>query len=180
MDTRGRVVEARGYVTGADGDVHHDPGRDAEYTRELGATLVDIFHTHTVALSTHTLAFTLFHMLKRENPGADVYRILRFEGEGKSFAEREVLVWLERVVARILELEAAGRIKIGGVLRPGECAREVMYAGLRFFGMYHTTPVVVRKHGRLHLNDLNLLLYYHNRLKGFGLENVFQGGGSHE
>ena len=180
VDPHGRVVDARTYVTGADGAVRHDPARDAEYTRELGAELVDIYHTHTVALSTHTLAFTLFNMLRKDNPGADVYRILRFEGEGKSYAEREVLAWLERVVARLLELEAAGRIKIGGVLRPGECAREVMYAALRFFGMYHTTPVVVRRGGRLHINDLNLLLFYHNRLKGFGIEDVFKGGGDHE
>jgi len=180
VDPRGRVVDTATYVTGADGSVNHDAARDAEYTRELGDALVDIYHTHTVALSTHTLAFTLFNMLKKDNPGADVYRLLRFEGEGKSYPEHEVLQCLERVVARLLELESAGKIKIGGVLRPGECAREVMYAALRFFGMYHTTPVVVRRAGRIHINDLNLLLFYHNRLTGFGLEQVFAGGDTHE
>lgn len=177
MDSKGRRVDLRGFFMDTRGRIVHDAARDTEYTRELGEALVRSFHRNTVVLSTHALAFTLFRMLLQSKPGADLYRLLRFEGEGAHIPVRDALGGLERLIARLLELEAAGRIKLGGAIRPGECARETMYKALRFFSMYHTKPVVVRKGDNLEPMDLNLLYFYHNRLAGWDLETLFARGG---
>ncbi|MFH1537484.1 MAG: 1-acyl-sn-glycerol-3-phosphate acyltransferase [bacterium] len=177
LGPRGRVIDIRRYVTNAAGEITHDAARDAEYTRELGASIADAFRRNIVALSTHALAFVLFEMLRAANPGVDLYRLLRFEGRGARLVTKDVLSSLEKLVSRLLELERAGKIQIGGAIRPGDCCREIMSEALRFFGMFHSRPAVVRKGDQLKLNDLNLLLYYHNRLVGWGLESLFNGGG---
>lgn len=174
MDARGRNIDLRGFFMDTRGGIVRNAERDVEYTRELGEALVRAFHRNTVVLSTHALAFTLFRMLLKSKPGADLYRLLRFEGEGMRIPVRDALSGLERLIARLLELETAGRIKLGGAIRPGECARETMYKALRFFSMYHTKPVVVRKGDYLEPMDLNLLYFYHNRLVGWDLETLFE------
>lgn len=176
VDSRGRVIDPRRYVVRADGRYGHDAERDAEYTRELGVALTQSFRRNTVVLSTHVLAFALFRMLKAAHSGVDLYRLLRFEGDGAAISVRDALGAIEKTTTRLLELQAAGRISLGGSIRPGECAREIMYEALRFFSMYHTRPVVVRKRDNLLANDPNLLFFYHNRLTGWGLEALFDGG----
>lgn len=175
LDSKGRKLDIRKYVTGADGNVRHDAARDMEYTRELAEGIVASFHRNAVVLSTHVAGFALFEMLKAANPGIDLYRLLRFEGEGRLISVADAVAGIERVISRLLELNAAGKVKLGGSVRPGECGREVLYKAMNFFGMYHTKPVVVRKGDSVKLVDLNLLYYYHNRLTGWGLEELFRG-----
>lgn len=175
IDSKGRVIDIRKYVTDADGQISHDAERDDEYTRELGVSVADVYRRNTVVLSTHALAFVLFEMLRAANPGVDLYRLLRFEGVGAKFAASDVLSWLDRLVSRLLELDGAGRIKLGVSIRP-DCGQEILNEALRFFGTYHTKPAAARRGEELKLNDPNLLLYYHNRLVGWGLEEIFDGG----
>lgn len=176
LDPRGRPVDVRGYVTNGDGEIVHDDARDGEYTRELGEAIKAGFHRNTVALSTHAVAFTLFNMLRNDSAETDLYRLLRFEGEGKKYSIKVVLPRLAALIEQLLKLNDENKIKIGGPIRPGDCAQEVMYDALKFFGMYHTKPAVSRKGESLILTDLNLLYYYHNRLVGWGLEKCIRGG----
>lgn len=175
LDPRGRQVDVRGYVTNGAGEIVHDDARDAEYTKELGEAIKESFHRNTVVLSTHALAFTLFNMLRCDNPGSDLYRMLRFEGEGKKYPIKTVLPRLAALTDELLKLNNENKIKLGGPIRPGDCAQEVMYDALRFFSMYHTKPVVSRRSENIILTDLNLLYYYHNRLVGWGLEKCVSG-----
>ena len=43
------------------------------------------------------------------------------------------------------------------------------------FGMFHTKAVVSQRGEKLIVNDLNLLYFYHNRLVGWELEEIFRG-----
>jgi glycerol-3-phosphate O-acyltransferase len=66
-----------------------------------------------------------------------------------------------------------------GLARAGaiHCAEElticpplrVLEEALATFATYHPTPVVEREGNELHVRDGDLLLYYRNRLTGYGL-----------
>ena len=44
-------------------------------------------------------------------------------------------------------------------------------SGINNLGMYHAQKPAVIKKGKIFVNDMKVLYYYRNRLKGFGLKN---------
>ena len=62
-----------------------------------------------------------------------------------------------------------GMIKSGETVAGGD-PTAIISDALRHFGSYHTHPVLERRGDRVFPGEMNLLLYYHNRLEGYGLE----------
>ncbi len=169
FDDRGRPVDTRRYLMVGD-RLEASPQRDAEYVVELGAKLAAAFHRNTVALSTHLVAYALFSYLRRQRPEVDLYAFVRMP-PAEPLALVTVMQESERVRNALLQLADRGRILLGSQVRKGPV--EAIVAGaLRYFGMYHKRPVMVREGDGIRINDMKLLLYYHNRLADFDLERV--------
>jgi glycerol-3-phosphate O-acyltransferase len=167
LDPRGRVVDPAGYLM-ADGEIVSDPVRDREYTKLLGARIIETWRTHNVAMATHALAFALFELLRRREPSGDLYRLLRTLGPEEGVDQGEVEALLAALLVELKERARRGGILLGRSVETGR-AQEVMREGLRTFGSYHVRPVVERRGVRLHVQEPNLLFYYRNRLEGYGL-----------
>ncbi len=167
LDPRGRVIDPARYLL-RDGEYVSDPVRDAEYTNGLAARVVEAYLRDNVALATNVVAFTFFEMLRATDPQGDLYRFLRTLGPETSIPLAEVEEALERVLAALNALAAKGRIRLGSEVNSGD-VRSLMRNALRSFGTYHTTPVMVRRGVRLHVGDAGLILYYRNRIDGYGL-----------
>ena len=166
-DDRGRPVDTRRYLMVGE-RTEGSPQRDAEYVTELGEKLAAAFHRCTVALSTHLVAYALFSYLRRQRPAVDLYAFVRMP-PAEPLSSPTVLREVDRVRSALLRLADRGRILLGSQVRKGPV--EAIVAGaLRYFGMYHQRPVIVREGDGIRINDLKLLLYYHNRLLGFDLE----------
>ena len=173
LDPRGRVIDPARYLL-SDGEYAADPVRDAEYTTGLARRVVDSYLSDNVALPTNVVALTFFEMLRARDPQGDLYRFLRTLGPETSIPLAEVEAALERVLDALSALAARGRIRLGGAVAAGD-VREVMRTALRSFGTYHTTPVMVRRGVRLHVGDASLILYYRNRVDGYGLAGAVHG-----
>lgn len=168
LDPKGRLIDPSRYLM-VDGKYELDPVRDAEYTRDLSARVADGFLCNNVIFSTHLLAMAMLHLLRARTPDMDLYRFLRTVGPETSIAQREVELHIGYLLDRLQELAAEGRVRLDRVLATGD-VRSVLRDGLRSFGTYHTVPVVRRQGIRLHAGDANLIVYYANRLHGYGLE----------
>jgi glycerol-3-phosphate O-acyltransferase len=166
-DARGRPIDISKYVTER-GVLKEDDQRDHEYTRMLGDRITDSFHRENVILSTHLLARALWDLLRDANPGMDLYRLLRTGGRQPSFAQAEVADRVERLTARVEALAFQAKVRIDPRLN-GVDARGMMDEALKHFSSYHTTPVAVSRGERIFPENLNLLLYYQNRLQGYEL-----------
>jgi glycerol-3-phosphate O-acyltransferase len=169
-DRRGRRIEIERYVT-KNGRPEYDAQRDAEYTRELGDAVLSAFARDNTLQSTNLVAFTFFDMLRRRNPGLDLYRLLRTGGREDNIPLGELVPAVARVMEMAKGLSEKAELRLDPRLRGLE-ADMVVADALRAFASYHSRPVLYRIGDRVRAGDMNLLLFYHNRATGYGLEKV--------
>ena len=168
LDPRGRPVDITRYVC-KDGHVVEDEQRDHEYTSELSTAIVGSFSDNNRLQSTHLAAFTAFQLMRWREPDGDVYRVLR-EGSGPiGFGRDEVATALAGVLAAARQKVAAGRLKLDPRM-DGLAAGDVLDQALAAFECYHTRRALRRESDRIHVDDAELVYYYHNRATGYGLE----------
>ena len=166
-DNRGRIVDAKTYVTGRDGKPALDPVRDAEYTRELGDKIVDAYRRDTVVMATHIVAACAFERLRRAVGKADLFAVLRHRDD-VAVSRAELAEDVDVMLARIGVLEDHGEIAVGPTLK-GKKGDAVVDEALRAFAGYHTQEVLAPRGAELVLRDTRLLFYYQNRLAAHGL-----------
>ncbi|MBI2567488.1 MAG: 1-acyl-sn-glycerol-3-phosphate acyltransferase [Candidatus Schekmanbacteria bacterium] len=168
LDPAGRPIDIRRYVS-INGSPEHFPARDEEYTRELGREVAAAFARDNLLMSTHLVAFCVFRMLVADNPGVDLFRLLRTGGTTESFSMYQVEEAMIRVLDAVRQLARAGAVRCDERLAKSG-AEQLISNALRYFGTYHRRPVLERRGDRLYAVDRNLLYYYHNRATGYGLE----------
>ncbi len=166
LDPRGRVVDPKSYVE-REGEPVHDEQRDHEYTSDLADSVGSAFARDNVVMSTHVVASVLHRMLLEKNRGMDPYRVLRTGGTTPSFAISDVAREVDTTLCRLREKGQAPRV--ADDIRSAD-AREVIDDALRCFGTYHAEPAARRDGERIVHENRNLLLFYGNRLSGYGTE----------
>jgi len=164
-DPRGRPIDASRYLL-VDGAISSDDARDAEYTRMLGARIVEAYRRDSVALPSSVLAFAVLELLRARRPQLDIYRLLRELGPETGVSVSAVHEEVDRLLRELRLLEAAGSIRLGP--DTGDAGRVVL-RGLKTFGTYHTTAVLERRGEEVVVGDPSLLFFYRNRLEGYGL-----------
>ncbi|MBI2897690.1 MAG: 1-acyl-sn-glycerol-3-phosphate acyltransferase [Deltaproteobacteria bacterium] len=166
VDPRGREVDPASYVLRSSEPVV-DALRDAEYTRQLGQTLVDHFARETVLLSTHICARVLFEKLGAAFPDADLFQRLRLHGQ-LVVPRDEVVAGMDALRSRLVALEDQGKLRVGRVVRQARPA-ELLERALLAWRDYHGPHAAAEwREGQVALGDLELLYYYQNRLSVFG------------
>lgn len=171
-DMRGRPIDLRKYVEKG-GVPQHDRARDAEYTRELGSAIADAFMRNNTILTTHFVAFALYQLLEEDHPDLDIYHLLRLPLEQASLPRQRVLEALARLRDRLVIEVAAGRIHLSATVQT-ESIERILEVAVGYFQMYHQRDLVLADGDQLRLNDIKLLLYYRNRLTGYGMEKIFE------
>ena len=176
-DSHGHTIDPLSYLTAGDGRVGHAPLRDAQYTRELGDSVVDAYQRDTVALATHLVAACAFERLRdsmgpsakrrKGDASADIFALLRTQDD-VVVSRAELAASVERLRDRARALEERGRIVLGARLARAS-GREILDEALRAFSGYHTTPVLEPRGSNLVLTDTRLIFYYQNRLASHGL-----------
>jgi glycerol-3-phosphate O-acyltransferase len=166
-DHRGRIVDRRRYVY-RNGSPAFDAQRDQEYTRELAESIVRAFHRDTVIKPTHLVSYSILDWLWERSPGMDFYRLLRTGGSEESVPMTDAYARVDRTLESLRKLAGENRLRLDEVLKRQDTGAVVGDA-LAHLKSYHRRPALIRRGDRLFHVDRNLLLYYHNRLTGFGL-----------
>ena len=171
-DKRGRIVDISRY-TWVDGKVDHEPQRDMQYTKELAEQIKKSYYKNNVIMSTHLVAFVVFHLLKRHHPEMDLYRLLRTVKED-DLPLREVYESMEKVLARIKKMVANGDICLDEHIK-NLSVDAICDEALKHFRIYHSKVALLRQGDHLYPQDPDLLFYYSNRLKNYELEKGMEG-----
>jgi glycerol-3-phosphate O-acyltransferase len=166
-DHRGRVVDRERYVY-QNGSPAFDEQRDQEYTRELAESITKAFHRDTVIKPTHLVAYSILDWLWERCPGMDFYRVLRTGGSEESIPMTDAYSRVDRILGTLRNFEQDNRLRLDESIK-GKDTGAVVGDALAHLKSYHRRPALLRRGDRLFHMNRNLLLYYHNRLTGFGL-----------
>lgn len=167
LDPCGRVVDTARY-TWRNKEPVLDADRDAEYTREVGEQISQSFLKDNVVECTHVVALAVFGLMRARNPRLDVLRLLRTGGSDEDLELSLVYREVERLLTELRAKAQRSEIRLGPSLT-GD-ATEVVTDALARYSSYHTRPAAQRRGDRLVPSDRNLILYYQNRLEGYGLQ----------
>ncbi|MFT5433871.1 MAG: glycerol-3-phosphate O-acyltransferase [Myxococcota bacterium] len=170
IDARGREIDITRYVA-KDGTVYEDPQRDRQYTTELSRSIVTSFTKDNRLQSTNIVAFTVFQMMRNEQPGSDLYRVLRSGHSPAGFPVGHVAAGVDAVLTELRAMVERNEIHLDPDL-DGRDAASVLKHALRTFASYHHTRAVKREGERIHGAAPELVYYYHNRAAGYGLERL--------
>lgn len=169
LDPAGREVDVRKYFMSG-GEVVKDLQRDAEYTRMLGKRIVESYHRENIVFCSHLVAFAAFNLIKQKYKRLDLYGLLRLPKEDLVLPKRDMIAACDRVVERLRELHRDGEVNLEDEIKNGSVS-EVIRKGLTNIGIYHIDfPLTVNEAGEFESQNIKLLLYYHNRLQGYGLD----------
>ncbi|MBT8218895.1 MAG: 1-acyl-sn-glycerol-3-phosphate acyltransferase [Bacteroidia bacterium] len=180
VDTEGRSrktgfgkIELKEYFL-QDGQLVQDQQRDQVYTRKLASKIVSKYHSENIILSSHLMAFSLFHMIRSQHSELVIYDFLRLNPADYEFSFDEVKTWVELLRTELLAMEKMGEILVTNSVAAMEI-KSLIYQGIRSLGAYHDKrPIrVTKKTNRIISDNLSLLLFYSNRLANYGLESIF-------
>ncbi len=170
-DPHERPIDIERYLW-RDGEVVADSRRDAAYTVECGAAVARSFARNNVVTSLAFVAATLFAALQDAYPHLDLYRLLRV-ARGELIPHDAVL----RRAGRLQDaLRAAARARRIALSHDVErlAVDTLVERGAKVLGMYHANPVVRRASNGLEVGHPELLLFYANRLAGYGFDAVLR------
>ncbi|MBK6339169.1 MAG: 1-acyl-sn-glycerol-3-phosphate acyltransferase [Bacteroidetes bacterium] len=150
------------------GKMKPDDQRESQYTAMLGDTLVEKFYQNNVVYSSHTVAFVAFELLKKKFKKEDIYSLLRLPEEDLQIPYNEFLASMRNITTELFNLNNNNKLKLA--FHMTKEVDEIITHGIKNVGMYHAKkPIYKTKDGFISSEDLKLLLYYHNRLEGYGL-----------
>jgi glycerol-3-phosphate O-acyltransferase len=173
-DQCGRPVDPLRYVLGDDGP-YHDEVRDREYVRHLGTCVAASLRRNNFVFSIHLVALAIFEVMRFRHARWDLYNTIRF-GRGEFISFEELGAWCERVLEAARDAAAKERVRLGPQVERAS-AQKVVDEACKYFTLYHTTPLIVRRGDGIELNDMALLYYYSNRARGYDIEKSVRGQG---
>lgn len=166
LDPRGRVLDAAGYLRSG-GEIVSDIARDHAYTELLEQAIVRAYQRDNVVLGTWLLAYVALEILRRKLATSDVFELLRQVAPGTTIDRDEVLNGLREARSELTTLAAKGSLALVEILPTDP--HDLLEQALRSFASYHDLPVLTVRGAELVVGDPGLLLFYRNRLDGYGL-----------
>jgi len=165
-DTQGRPVDPSRYVL-TDRGYQHDEARDREYSRWLGTRVAASYRKHNMLFSIHLVALAIFAILKFRHERWDRYATIRF-GRGEFIATDELRATTRRLLEGAREAHRDGKLLLGP-LEQSASAQKLVETAVKYFSIYHSKPLVIRRGDGIELSNLPLLLFYSNRARGHDL-----------
>ncbi|MEM9831617.1 MAG: 1-acyl-sn-glycerol-3-phosphate acyltransferase [Bacteroidota bacterium] len=171
LDKQGRQISMREYFCTGD-QITRDEQRESEYTRMLGESILREFYRINQVFSSHLVAFTAFEIIKKQHASLDLFSLLRLPEEDLVLAYTTFRDNCEAVRQRVFHLHRQGKVDVAEHLQ--QDIDEVITHGLENVGMYHAKrPLLRDKQGNIVIPDITVLYYYHNRLLGYNLHQIF-------
>ncbi len=169
LDNNGNVIDIRDYFR-SHGKLTDDNQRDSVYTRMLSESIVTAFKKNTVALPEHVVAFAAFKLFQKKHHNSDLYSVLRMAEEFRELDRDEMREGVKGLIKQLGKLEHKGEIRVDPIVL-AEDLDELIDYGVKKLGVYHPKrPLIKLRNGNIKCQDMKLLLFYQNRLEGYGLE----------
>lgn len=169
IDNNGNEIDIRDYFK-SKGELKYDTQRDSVYTKMLSEGIINAFRKNNVALPEHVVAYAAFKTFQQKHHNTDLYSVLRMPEEFRVLTPEELKNSVKKLVKELARLEHKGEIRLDPIVLAEDMDEMIKY-GVNKVGVYHAKrPLIFTKKGTIKCQDMKLLLFYHNRLEGYGLE----------
>jgi glycerol-3-phosphate O-acyltransferase len=187
MDVFGNPVDDQGRSLGKNGSfidvadyfrlgntLTADTQRESQYSKILADKIVECYYRDYVVLSSHFVAFLAFEQLSSEHPELDVFGIVKLIAEDIAFDEETLQMNAKILLEALIELADERHIKLSDIFTSSS-AEAIIQDGLRNIGVYHAQKPLYRdRKGVIRTESVKTLLFYHNRMLGYHLEERLQ------
>lgn len=137
--------------------------------KNLSLKIINEFRKGTEVYPSQIVAFTLFEHLCQKFQKLDFFTIIRLSNDDLFIELKDFESVYSKTLKKIHELNKKKKIKVSKDLISD--IKSQIISGINNLGMYHAQKPAVIKKGKIFVNDMKVLYYYRNRLKGFGLKN---------
>jgi len=135
----------------------------------LARQIVNRYHEENVVLSSHLIAYTAFNIIKELHPSLDLYGILRLPKEDCIIPKELFYKNVENLRQQLVSLNQQGKVRLSSIVESGS-VEDLVKHGIDNIGIFHVQKALFfHKKDAIGSENLNLLLYYHNRMKGYQL-----------
>ena len=168
-DNNGNVIDIRDYFR-SHGQLTNDNQRDSVYTKMLSEAIVVAFKKNTVALPENVVAFAAFKIFQKKHHNSDLYSVLRMAEEFRELDRAELREGVKSLIKELQRLQNKEEIRVDPIVLAEDLDTLIDYA-IKKLGVYHPKrPLIKMRNGNIKCQDMKLLLFYQNRLEGYGLE----------
>jgi glycerol-3-phosphate O-acyltransferase len=170
LDKHGKVIDLKRYFM-TEGEVTFDQQREKVYTKYLSEAVIGSYKKYNIVLSSHIVAFCAFLYFERVNSGLDIFGLIKLPEDGFVFDEDILMDLMSQVMALLENMVEEGKVRTS--FHKKYTAKEVLDEGITNLGVYHaSSPLMRDKSGSIISESFKTLFYYHNRLKGYDLEDM--------
>ena len=134
--------------------------------------MAESYLKNNIVLSTQLFAYALFRYLVHLNPHLDLYQLIRIGAREACIQRRELVQIVDRFKDFLSEQEKKGVLKMGTTLKH-KSGEVIVAEAIRYLQMFYSKEVVLDAGQQIYVQDMRLLFFYHNRLKGYEFEHLF-------
>ena len=136
----------------------------------LSEAIVVAFKKNTVALPENVVAFAAFKIFQKKHHNSDLYSVLRMAEEFRELDRAELREGVKSLIKELQRLQNKEEIRVDPIVLAEDLDTLIDYA-IKKLGVYHPKrPLIKMRNGNIKCQDMKLLLFYQNRLEGYGLE----------
>ena len=166
-NAKNETIEIKDYFTSG-GAIKSDHQRDKIYTKILSEKIIDRLHRENIVLESHIVSFVAFNLFKQQHPNLDLYGLLRLSFSDFSIQYDDLKQAISNTLHQIRIFEKEGKLQVSESIT--DDIDKIISKGVRSVGVYHVKKALILKDDELTSQSLELLLFYHNRLVGYGLD----------
>ena len=168
ISPNGSLFDIKGYFE-IENKIVFDEQRNFEYTKILGDKIISSYYENNTVLSSNIVSFVMFELTQRKHKNLNLFELLLLPKEDRTIDYSIFIESLKKVKAQILALHQQEKIKISEKIE--ESIESILQHAIDNISLLNSKKIIyLDSDGNLNSEDLRLLLFYHNRLKGYGLE----------
>ena len=171
IDDRNHQVDIKEFFS-LHGKIEANRQREAVYTRKLAEKVVENYERYYVVLTSHLAAYTAFEILRKLHPSMDLYAVLRLPVDMLSIPMPLFRKTFSSILDLLKQMELDNKIRLQAELHTLSLD-DMIRNGVKYLGSFHAVwPLKFGQKDTIIAKNPMLVYYYHNRLSGFGLEQM--------
>lgn len=147
-----------------------DEQRNYEYTKILGNKIVDSYFKYNTVLTAPLVAFVYFELLIKRHTHLTLFEILLLPREDRVINLEKVINSIQRIQTKLKLKFESKEILLSDFIKE-KTAEEILKNGMNCISLFNSKKIIYQDSEKnINSEDVRLTYFYHNRLKGYGLE----------